>query len=81
MRESAAASIIAAQLWSYVHGFIALELAGHFAQFADGFKSVLVPLGINMVVALGDSREQAEISIAAALQPIKATRRRARSAG
>ena len=69
-------SVIAAQLWCYVHGFVALELAGHFAQFDDCVRTVLLPIGINMAVALGDSREQAEASVAAAFKPIKASARK-----
>jgi AcrR family transcriptional regulator len=53
---------IAAQLWSQVHGFITLELAGTFAESADPVRNVLLPLGINLVVGLGDTRERAQRS-------------------
>ncbi len=69
-------AVIAAQLWSFVHGFIALELAGHFRQFKDSVAMVLIPIGINMAVALGDTREQAEASIAIAIKRIKAKARK-----
>jgi AcrR family transcriptional regulator len=50
---------VAAQLWSLVHGFITLELAGTFADNADPVRDVLLPLGVNLAVGLGDSRERA----------------------
>lgn len=53
---------IAAQLWSLVHGFITLELAGTFADTADPVRDVLMPLGVNFTVGLGDSRERALLS-------------------
>lgn len=59
-------AVIAAQLWSFVHGFISLELAGYLAQFDDCVRQVLLPLGLNMAVGLGDSRERATESITAA---------------
>ena len=51
---------IAAQLWSFVHGFITLELAETFAGFDDPVGQV--PLGVNVTVGLGDTRERAEAS-------------------
>ncbi|MFJ2241104.1 TetR/AcrR family transcriptional regulator [Streptomyces sp. NPDC087859] len=53
---------IAAQLWSYVHGYITLELAEHFAEFDDAVAQVFLPLGVNFCVGLGDRRERAEAS-------------------
>lgn len=64
-------TVIAAQLWSYVHGFISLELAGHLNQFNDPVQRVLLPLGTNMVIGLGDSPEQAQKSITKAVKAIK----------
>jgi AcrR family transcriptional regulator len=60
------AEAIAAQLWSLVHGFITLELAGTFADTADPVREVLIPLGVNLAVGLGDSRERASQSHEAA---------------
>ncbi|WP_369230586.1 TetR/AcrR family transcriptional regulator [Streptomyces sp. R21] len=54
--------VIAAQLWSLVHGYITLELAEHFVEFDDAAVQVLLPLGVNFSVGLGDSRERAEAS-------------------
>jgi AcrR family transcriptional regulator len=54
--------VIAAQLWSFVHGYITLELAEHFIEFDDAAAQVLLPLGVNFSVGLGDRRERAEAS-------------------
>lgn len=70
-------AVIAAQLWSFVHGFVSLELAGHLVQFDDCFQEVMLPMGINMVVGLGDSPAQARKSIIAAASAMKPSRRRA----
>jgi AcrR family transcriptional regulator len=58
--------VLAAQLWSFVHGFITLELAGHFAEIDDAVAQVLLPLGVNVAVGLGDERERAQASHEAA---------------
>jgi AcrR family transcriptional regulator len=57
---------VAAQLWSFVHGFITLELAETFAGFGDPVREVLLPLGVNLSVGLGDTRKRAEASHEAA---------------
>jgi AcrR family transcriptional regulator len=54
--------LIAAQLWSYVHGFISLELADHFAELDDPLGQVLLPMGVTFCVGLGDTRERAVAS-------------------
>jgi hypothetical protein len=53
---------VAAQLWSYVHGCITLELAEHFVEFDDPVAQVLQPMGVNLAVGLGDDRERAQAS-------------------
>jgi AcrR family transcriptional regulator len=53
---------LAAQLWSFVHGFITLELAEHFVEFDDAVARVLLPLGVNVAVGLGDDRDRARAS-------------------
>ncbi|WOX16130.1 TetR-like C-terminal domain-containing protein [Streptomyces sp. N50] len=53
---------VAAQLWSFVHGYITLELAEHFVEFDDAVAQVLLPMGVNFSVGLGDRRERAEAS-------------------
>ncbi|MDF3140609.1 MULTISPECIES: TetR/AcrR family transcriptional regulator [unclassified Streptomyces] len=54
--------VIAAQLWSLVHGYITLELADHFGEFEDPVVQVMLPMGVNFSVGLGDERERAEAS-------------------
>lgn len=51
--------LVAAQLWSMLHGFVTLELAGHFAHLAQPPNQVLVPLGLNLLIGLGDEPETA----------------------
>ena len=58
--------VLAAQLWSFVHGYISLELAEHFVEFDDPVAQVLVPMGVNFAVGLGDERERVEASHEAA---------------
>jgi AcrR family transcriptional regulator len=53
---------LAAQLWSFVHGYITLELAEHFVEFDDPVAQVLQPMGVNLAVGLGDKRERAQAS-------------------
>jgi AcrR family transcriptional regulator len=60
--------VIAAALWSFVHGYITLELAEHFAGFDDPVQQVLLPMGVTFTVGLGDTRECAQASHEAALR-------------
>ncbi|MFI7669558.1 TetR/AcrR family transcriptional regulator [Nocardia sp. NPDC049526] len=60
--------VVAAQLWSYVHGYITLELAEHFADFSDAVVQVMLPMGVNFSVGLGDERGRAQVSHDAALR-------------
>jgi hypothetical protein len=57
-----APGVIAAQLWSFVHGYITLELAEHFVEVGDPVAQVLLPVGVHFVVGLGDKRERAQAS-------------------
>jgi hypothetical protein len=57
---------LAAQLWSFVHGFITLELAETFVDRGDPARQVLLPMGVNLSVGLGDTRECAQASHEAA---------------
>lgn len=61
---------VAAQLWSVLHGFISLQLAGHFGEFVPSLLHVLLPLGTNLLVGLGDSRGEAAASAQAALREL-----------
>jgi AcrR family transcriptional regulator len=44
---------VAAQLWSALHGFVMLELAGYFEAQDDAVESVLLPLFVNLGIGLG----------------------------
>ena len=54
--------VIAAQLWSFVHGFITLELSETFVEYDEPARQVLLPMGVNLSVGLGDTRERAQAS-------------------
>ena len=58
--------IIAMQFWSSLHGFIMLDLGGHFAEVADPIADLLGPMCVNLVVGMGARREAAELSLAIA---------------
>ncbi|WP_405121897.1 TetR-like C-terminal domain-containing protein [Pseudomonas petroselini] len=60
-------ALIALQLWSAAHGFIMLELAGHFANVADPASQILVASCNNIVVGLGAKRDRVESSTAAVI--------------
>ena len=62
MRSWSAFSRVAAALWSFVHGYITLELAEHFVEFDDPVRNVLLPMGVTFSVGLGDSSERAQAS-------------------
>jgi len=59
---------VAAQLWSFVHGFISLELAAHFADFDDPLQQVLLPMGVTFCVGRGDTLARARSSHQAAVR-------------
>lgn len=61
-----APDLLAAQLWSALHGFIMLELGGYFAAVADPAGEVLLPTCVNLIVGLGADRKSAESSVASA---------------
>jgi hypothetical protein len=56
----------ATQILSATHGFVLLAMTG----FIDpqGLQDVMVPLAINLMVGLGDTRRRAERSLAAAIK-------------
>lgn len=58
--------LMAVQLWSALHGFIMLDLGGHFANIAKPVVDVLVPMCVNLVVGMGAKRDKAESSAAVA---------------
>ena len=59
---------IAAQLWSLVHGFVALEAAGHFDDYGDTVVEILAPMAVNHMVGFGEDRTHAAQSANTALQ-------------
>ncbi|GAB2678697.1 TetR/AcrR family transcriptional regulator [Saccharopolyspora gloriosae] len=48
----------AAQLWSMLHGYVTLELSGHFDRF-DDLEQVFIPMAVNLIVGLGDASDRA----------------------
>lgn len=60
--------VLGAALWSYVHGFVTLELAEHFAEFDDPVRQVMIPTGVTLAVGLGDDADRAAASHEAALR-------------
>jgi AcrR family transcriptional regulator len=67
--EDAAVVAVAAQFWASIHGFVMLELAGHFGAQGSAVLPVLAALTANLLVSLGDSPEQVRNSQRAAVQP------------
>ena len=64
--------VLAAEMWSFVHGYITLELAGHFLHFDDSLRQVLIPMGVTFAVGLGDTSERAEVSLETAMRHFEA---------
>lgn len=60
------ATSAATQILCTTHGFVLLMMTG----FVDsqGLSSVMAPLAVNLMVGLGDTREQVERSLAAAMR-------------
>lgn len=56
---------VAAQLWSALHGYVLLEMAGYFGGTDAGVAYVLAPLGMTLATGLGDKPELALQSAAA----------------
>lgn len=64
----------AGALWSFVHGYITLELASHFAEFDDPVRQVLVPMGVTFCVGLGAEPQATLASHEAALARVSLPR-------
>lgn len=60
--------VVAGALWSFVHGFVTLELGDHFAEFDDPVAQVLLPMGVTFSVGLGDDPQRARASHEAVLE-------------
>lgn len=60
--DDAVVVAIAAQFWAAIHGFVMLELAGYYGADGAAIGPVFAATATNLLVALGDSRERAELS-------------------
>jgi AcrR family transcriptional regulator len=60
-------STIAGRLWSLTHGEVLLEIAGFFGDEGHGLTQILAPLTIDVLVGMGDDRDKANKSMAAAM--------------
>jgi AcrR family transcriptional regulator len=67
--------VVAAALWSFVHGYITLELGDHFAEFDDPVVQVMLPMGVTFCVGLGDEPGLARASHEAVLELSRRGRR------
>lgn len=67
VRAEEDAGLVADQLWSCVHGFVTLELGGHFAHLPDPLRQILWPMTANVFVGMGDSRRHADASYSSIL--------------
>lgn len=60
------AAAVAGRIWSICHGAVTLEMAGFFGQEGHGLSEILGPLTVDVLVGMGDTRERAGASLAAA---------------
>lgn len=51
---------VAAQMWSAVHGYVLLEMAGYFGDGERGVEHILLPMAIKLAVGAGTLPEAAE---------------------
>jgi AcrR family transcriptional regulator len=56
----------AAQILSTTHGFVLLMMSGFIDS--QGLRDVMLPLAVNLMVGLGDTRERVERSLSAAIE-------------
>jgi len=56
----------ATQILSATHGFVLLAMSGFIDS--QGLQDVLIPMAVNLMVGLGDTRRRAERSLAAAMK-------------
>lgn len=55
---------IAAQIWTTLHGYMTLELAGYYTPPNAGIRNVLLPMMRNLIIGLGDDRDAVVASAA-----------------
>ncbi|WP_343063966.1 TetR/AcrR family transcriptional regulator [Haloechinothrix aidingensis] len=53
---------VAGQVWSAIHGYVLLEIAGYFGELGRGMDIVGTPIAINLVIGLGDTGDAARAS-------------------
>jgi AcrR family transcriptional regulator len=58
---------LAAQIWSAIHGYVLLEIAGFYGTEGNGVGEVLLPLTVSLLIGSGDSKEAVERSLQTAL--------------
>jgi AcrR family transcriptional regulator len=66
-QDDAAVVAVAARFWAAIHGFVMLEMAGYYGRDGGAVGPVLAGMTTDLLVALGDSREQVERSQRSAL--------------
>lgn len=71
--DMATLKAVAAQFWTVMHGFVMLELAGFWGHEGAAVGPVLGSMTIDILVALGDSRENVMQSLAVATKRIAET--------
>jgi AcrR family transcriptional regulator len=63
---------VASQMWSIMHGFVLLELAGFLGTEQRSIEQVLAPMTRNFLVGLGDTPEAFERSLASVVERLSA---------
>jgi Tetracyclin repressor-like, C-terminal domain len=61
---------VAGQIWSMIHGYVLLEIAGVFGNDGNGVSRILARHAINLLVGLGDQRQAAELSLLSISDPL-----------
>lgn len=59
-------TLAAAQLWSALHGYLTLEIAGFYGGDEHGVVQVLLPMSVSLAIGMGDAPDSAWQSAAAA---------------
>jgi AcrR family transcriptional regulator len=62
---------IAGRLWSLIHGAVTLELAGFFGHEGHGLTQVLGPLTVDVLVGMGDDRDNVTQSMLTAATAVR----------
>ncbi|KLO27410.1 hypothetical protein ABW16_15885 [Mycolicibacter heraklionensis] len=62
---------LAGRIWSMIHGVVLLELVGTFEQDGRALTHILGPMTVDMFVGMGDSRENAELSLRRATDAVR----------